>query len=205
MADYDDDIDLDENDNGEVIDDWEDEEELLEQKAEAQKKREEDEVKRKEEVLKKKQEKQARLEAARGNVEDDIDDIDQKGEKEYKDRLARHDVEITYGVDSNQIEAKPLAAMMPENNKDLLVMGDKMGECMRIFRTNKFYNYAVNLLVTRACERLSIEDANDLDKKLNVLYAERTKALKESSKKKLKEEERQDDEATPARGNAVTG
>eukprot|EP01059_Diplonema_ambulator_P012911 TRINITY_DN233_c0_g2_i1.p1 TRINITY_DN233_c0_g2~~TRINITY_DN233_c0_g2_i1.p1 ORF type:complete len:226 (+),score=111.62 TRINITY_DN233_c0_g2_i1:164-841(+) len=199
------DIDFDDNASECDFDDWEDAEEEKEMQKEKDAKAKEDEQARKDEILRKKQERRDRIEAAKGNVDDDaIEEIDMIGEKEYKDRLAQHEVEVTYGDMSNKFESKPIATMNPETKEEFTIMGEKLGNCMKTFRSSKFFFYALNLLVNRTSDKIGLEDCQELSKKLNVILAERQKATKEGSKPdKKKDKAAEDGEAEPLRGEAA--
>eukprot|EP01064_Diplonema_japonicum_P008705 TRINITY_DN1610_c1_g2_i1.p1 TRINITY_DN1610_c1_g2~~TRINITY_DN1610_c1_g2_i1.p1 ORF type:complete len:223 (-),score=74.52 TRINITY_DN1610_c1_g2_i1:84-752(-) len=199
------DIDFDDENQSDCdFDDWEDaeEEKELEKEKEEQKLREEEE--RKAEIARKKQEKWERIEAAKGNVEEDaIEEIDGVGEKEYKDMIARHEVEVTYGEVSNKFESKPIANMEPSTKEEYQVMGDKLGNCVKTFRSSKFYFYILNSLVTKSSDKLCLEECQELSKKLNVIHAERTKAMKDGVKKEKKDKYEKVGEAEEETGRPV--
>ena len=53
----------------------------------------------------------------------------------------------------------------------------------------KFFGYAVNQLLIKSVGKLSLENTQELSKKLHVLVAEKTKAAKESAEKEKKKKD----------------
>eukprot|EP01063_Lacrimia_lanifica_P039149 TRINITY_DN8525_c0_g1_i1.p3 TRINITY_DN8525_c0_g1~~TRINITY_DN8525_c0_g1_i1.p3 ORF type:complete len:225 (+),score=137.49 TRINITY_DN8525_c0_g1_i1:57-731(+) len=201
MSDFDDDEFLDDEFDGSDcgLDDWEDEEEILEEK-----KRKEEEAalkaeQKKAEEAAAKAEKKARMEAARGKMleDEEADEIDVLGEKEYKDRLERHEVELAFAKDTNRFEAKPLNAMEPSTDKEFELMGQKMGNCIKTFRSSKFFLYALNSLLTRCGEKMDVEDVRSLSAKLDAKLKAREAEIKAGLDKKTTGPVEED------RGNAV--
>eukprot|EP01061_Rhynchopus_euleeides_P030654 TRINITY_DN5089_c0_g4_i1.p2 TRINITY_DN5089_c0_g4~~TRINITY_DN5089_c0_g4_i1.p2 ORF type:complete len:227 (+),score=130.41 TRINITY_DN5089_c0_g4_i1:95-775(+) len=203
MSDFEDDY-LREDDDS-AADDWEIEEELEEQK-----KKDEEDARLKaeearEEDKRKKQEKKERMAAMAGELAADaldIQELDGADEREYKDRLTQHEVEMAY-QDTNTFGAKPINTMAPSSSEECAIMGEKIGGCLKTFRNTKFFGYALNLILQKSCDKLSLEQTQELSKKLNVIISERARQLKEGDSKKKVEKEPSKGETTELRGNAA--
>ena len=53
-----------------------------------------------------------------------------------------------------------------------------------LYSTTKFFGFSLNLLLQKACENMTLEQTQELSKKINVVISERTKQVKEGAKKK---------------------
>eukprot|EP01060_Flectonema_neradi_P039629 TRINITY_DN87_c16_g1_i1.p1 TRINITY_DN87_c16_g1~~TRINITY_DN87_c16_g1_i1.p1 ORF type:complete len:228 (+),score=73.15 TRINITY_DN87_c16_g1_i1:55-738(+) len=184
MSDY----EWDDEDQSDVDDDWEDAEDKEEEAKLLAAKKAQAEKERKLEEARKKKEKWDRILAARGEMAEteEIDEVDAIGLREYEDRLKQHDVEVEYQETNTTFESQPIETMNPKESDEFAMMGAKIGTCMRTFRSSKFYFVALNRLVTKLCDKTSLDDISEVQKKLNVLVSERTRILKEGEKREAK-------------------
>ena len=184
MSDY----DWEDEDVSDVDDDWEDAEDKEEEAKQVAAEKAAVEKERKVEDARKKKEKWDRILAARGemNETEEIDDVDAIGLREYEERLKQHDVEVEYQENNSTFESQPIEIMAPKDQEEFSKMGAKIGTCMRTFRSSKFYFVALNRLVSKICDKTSLDDISEIQKKLNVLVSERSRILKEGEKREAK-------------------
>ena len=176
-----------------IDDDWEEAKQVAAEKAAVEKER-------KVEDARKKKEKWDRILAARGemNETEEIDDVDAIGLREYEERLKQHDVEVEYQENNSTFESQPIEIMAPKDQEEFSKMGAKIGTCMRTFRSSKFYFVALSRLVSKICDKTSLDDISEIQKKLNVLVSEREAKTKTS---KYAEKEANGDDVI--RGNGL--
>eukprot|EP01065_Artemidia_motanka_P008777 TRINITY_DN1442_c0_g1_i1.p1 TRINITY_DN1442_c0_g1~~TRINITY_DN1442_c0_g1_i1.p1 ORF type:complete len:221 (+),score=94.66 TRINITY_DN1442_c0_g1_i1:67-663(+) len=183
--DWDDDSSLEDDDLDDVCDDWLEKEEMEEE--ELAKRQGELERRKADKAAKAKarQERIARRKAAEGEVadDDDIGEVDEEAKKRLIEKSRQFEIKQEMGGESDYADL-PVEKMQPATKGEYEILGKKIGESLSFFKSSRHFPFAVGLLLARLADRMSLEDAQQLERKMGYLVHERTRVIKKQQQKK---------------------